>query len=294
MAQKMWDSHPANWKSPDSNRNTKRGFARITELGRPGSVATLRRSPPPPTPSPLPPRLLRTAGQVMQERRCARPGGSGPIRPFGGRQREQADIPIAQIAADDNIWKICHGDGLLLFPRSVQGEGGGAVEEEEEEKNRNNKALSIKRGRAEPQPHTDLVDLSVGAISNHLHQFEYPSWVLWSRKRDKKTTGQGSGWTHTACARMIFFFKVGGLVVVMGGASCCAPCPVHVEQRKKRRHLLHLSPAGRGRTRRGGGLWSGRKGGGQPLLRGKGGGVGKDKGKGLSPAVKPGRCRPDF
>lgn len=32
-------------------------------------------------------------------------------------------------------------------------------------------------------PPTNLVYLSIGAISNYLHQFEYPSWIL---KRQKK------------------------------------------------------------------------------------------------------------
>lgn len=37
-----------------------------------------------------------------------------------------------------------------------------------------------------PEPPTDLVYLSIGAISNHLHQFEYPSWILWGEKKKRQ------------------------------------------------------------------------------------------------------------
>lgn len=89
-----------------------------------------------------------------------------------------------------------------------------------------------------PSPPTDLVYLSIGAISNHLHQFEYPSWILRSEKKRKDK--HGSVWTEKAL--LIFFFS--RKRHCPGWASCCAPCQMHVEQRKTR-PWQHLAMAQR-------------------------------------------------
>lgn len=68
---------------------------------------------------------------------------------------------------------MSHWNATSFVYRLVHG-GGGA------------RAIPVKTAhRPCATPPTNLVYLSIGAISNNLHQFEYPSWVLWRRKEKK-------------------------------------------------------------------------------------------------------------
>lgn len=45
---------------------------------------------------------------------------------------------------------------------------------------------SSKTQKQATEPPTNLVDLSIGSISNHLHQLEYPGWILQTQNRKNR------------------------------------------------------------------------------------------------------------
>lgn len=106
-----------------------------------------------------------------------------------------------------------------------------------------------------PELPTDLVYLSIGSISNHLHQFEYPSWILWNKKnKNKKKTNTVQCEGKTLCW---YYFSI--INDIVRGEPAVAPHAKCISNKGKpdpgntslwlSGHFLHFSPTELAETR---------------------------------------------